>query len=99
MHGFFIKELIPDENSSTADSIVAGTNLSERLEEALSRLNPREEQIVRMRFGIGYETEYTLDQVGRQFNLTRERIRQIERRALEKIEESEIGIVLKSFLE
>jgi RNA polymerase primary sigma factor len=94
-----LKELIPDENSSTADSIVAGTNLSERLEEALSRLNPREEQIVRMRFGIGYETEYTLDQVGRQFNLTRERIRQIEKRALERLESSTAGPVLKSFLE
>ena len=93
------KELIPDENSSTADTIVAGTNLSEKLKEALSRLNPREEQIVRMRFGIGYETEYTLDQVGRQFNLTRERIRQIEKRALEKLENSTVGLVLKSFLE
>ena len=93
------KELIPDENSCTADTIVAGTNLSEKLKEALSRLNPREEQIVRMRFGIGYETEYTLDQVGRQFNLTRERIRQIEKRALEKLENSTVGVVLKSFLE
>jgi RNA polymerase primary sigma factor len=94
-----LKELIPDENSSTADSIVAGTNLSEKLKEALSRLHPREEQIVRMRFGIGYETEYTLDQVGRQFNLTRERIRQIEKRALERLENSTAGVVLKSFLE
>jgi len=94
-----LKELIPDENSSTADSIVAGTNLSEKLKEALSRLNPREEQIVRMRFGIGYETEYTLDQVGRQFNLTRERIRQIEKCALERLENSKAGVVLKSFLE
>ncbi|MBI2485618.1 MAG: sigma-70 family RNA polymerase sigma factor [Deltaproteobacteria bacterium] len=94
-----LKELIPDENSSTADSIVARTNLSEKLKEALSRLNPREEQIVRMRFGIGYETEYTLDQVGRQFNLTRERIRQIEKRALERLENSTARVVLKSFLE
>ena len=93
------KEMIPDENSSTADSIVAGNNLSEKLKEALSRLNPREEQIVRMRFGIGYETECTLDQVGRQFNLTRERIRQIEKHALEKLENSTAGLVLRSFLE
>ncbi len=94
-----LKELISDKNSSTADSIVAGANLSEKLKEALSTLNPREEQIVKMRFGIGYETEYTLDLVGRHFNLTRERIRQIEKSALEKLEESEIGKVLKSFLE
>ncbi len=94
-----LKEFIPDENFSTADSVVAGTDLSERIKQALSTLNPREEQIVRMRFGIGYETEHTLDQVGKQFNLTRERIRQIEQRALEKIEESEIAILLKSFLE
>lgn len=94
-----LKELISDKNSSTADSILAGTDLSEKLKKALSTLKPREEQIVRMRFGIGYETEYTLDLVGRHFNLTRERIRQIEERALEKLEESEIGKVLKSFLE
>jgi RNA polymerase sigma factor (sigma-70 family) len=94
-----LKEFIPDEHSFIADSVVAKTNLSVRIKEALSTLNPREEQIVRMRFGIGYEAEHTLDQVGKQFNLTRERIRQIERRALEKIEESEIGILLKSFLE
>ncbi len=94
-----LMELISDKNSSTADSIIAGTNLSEKLKEALSTLSPREEQIVRMRFGIGYETEHTLDQVGRQFNLTRERIRQIEKRALEKLEDSTVGVVLKSFLE
>src|SRR3972149_5732276 len=94
-----LKEFIPDEHSFIADSVVAKTNLSVRIKEALSTLNPREEQIVRMSFGIGHETEHTLDQVGKQFNLTRERIRQIERRALEKIEESEIGILLKSFLE
>jgi RNA polymerase primary sigma factor len=93
-----LKEFITDENSSTADSIVAGINLSEKLKEALSTLNPREEQIVRMRFGIGYETEHTLDQVGSQFNLTRERIRQIEKCALERLENSTVGIVLKSFL-
>jgi RNA polymerase primary sigma factor len=94
-----LKEFIPDKNSSTADSIIAGINLSEKLKEALSTLSLREEHIVRMRFGIGYETEHTLDQVGRQFNLTRERIRQIEKRALEKIENSTVGVVLKSFLE
>jgi RNA polymerase primary sigma factor len=93
-----LKELISDKNFSTADSIIAGTNLSEKLKEALSTLNTREEQIVRMRFGIGYETEHTLDQVGMQFNLTRERIRQIEKHALEKLEKSRVGIVLKSFL-
>jgi RNA polymerase primary sigma factor len=94
-----LKEFIADEHSSMVDSIVAKTDLAVRIKEALSTLNPREEQIVRMRFGIGYETQHTLDQVGKQFNLTRERIRQIERRALEKIEASEIGIALKSFLE
>jgi RNA polymerase primary sigma factor len=51
-----------------------------------------------MRFSVGYETEHTLDQVGRQFNLTRERIRQIEKHALEKLENSTVGVVLKSFL-
>ncbi|MBI2486581.1 MAG: sigma-70 family RNA polymerase sigma factor [Deltaproteobacteria bacterium] len=93
------KEFIPDENSLEADSVITVTNLSKTVEEALSILNSREEEIIRMRFGIGYETEYTLDVVGKHFNVTRERIRQIQSLALKKLEKSGIGIVLKSFLE
>ena len=98
--GVTFKEFIPDESSLEADSVVAGTSLSKAIEEAFSTLlNSREEEILRKRFAIGYETEYTLEEVGKRFNLTRERIRQIEERALEKLRESEKGIVLKSFFE
>jgi RNA polymerase primary sigma factor len=65
----------------------------------LSNLSSREEQILKMRFGIGFETTYTLDEIGRYFCLTRERIRQIEKRSLEKLEGSDIGGMLKSFID
>jgi RNA polymerase primary sigma factor len=93
------KEFLPDDNSLEVDSVMTITNLSKMVERALSTLNSREEEILRMRFAIGYETEHTLDEVGKHFNVTRERIRQIERQALKKLEKSGIGLVLKSFLE
>lgn len=92
-------DFIPDEGSLTPDSMVARATLTEKIKEALRSLTEREERILKMRFGIGYETTYTLDEIGKYFSLTRERIRQIEKRALEKLEDSEIGGMLKSFLE
>jgi RNA polymerase primary sigma factor len=64
----------------------------------LASLNPREERILRMRFGIGMNTDHTLEEVGRQFSLTRERIRQIEARALRKLKHPSRSSVLRSFL-
>lgn len=94
------KELIPDESVMSADSVVNVTNLSKTVEEALSTiLNSREEEILRKRFAIGYETEYTLDELGQRFNLTRERIRQIEECALRKLKQSKAGMTLKNFFE
>jgi len=92
-------DFIPDEGSPTPDSAVARATLTEKVKEALCTLTEREKLILKMRFGIGYETTYTLDEIGKDFCLTRERIRQIEKRALEKLEDSEIGGMLKSFLE
>ncbi|MCH8028793.1 MAG: sigma-70 family RNA polymerase sigma factor [Candidatus Dadabacteria bacterium] len=92
-------DFIPDEGSSTPDSAVAKFTLADKLNSALSTLTEREELILQMRFGIGYKTTYTLDEIGRHFRLTRERIRQIEKRALEKLEDSDIGGMLKSFLD
>ncbi|MGE5446456.1 MAG: RNA polymerase sigma factor RpoD/SigA [Ignavibacteriales bacterium] len=93
------KEFIPDENSPKADSIVTMANLSKTVEQALSTLNSREEEILRMRFAIGYGTEYTLEEVGKRFHVSRERIRQIENHALKKLKGSKIRIDLKSFIE
>ncbi len=92
-------DFIPDEGSPAPDSIMAKDMLIQRIKEALLTLSHRENEIVKMRFGIDQETTYTLDEIGRKFDLTRERIRQIEKRALEKLAMSEIGEILKSFLE
>jgi RNA polymerase primary sigma factor len=61
-------------------------------------LTPREERIVRMRFGLGMNSDYTLEEVGQRFSLTRERIRQIEARALRKLKHPSRSSVLRSFL-
>jgi RNA polymerase primary sigma factor len=65
----------------------------------LASLTPREERIVRMRFGIGMNTDHTLEEVGRQFSVTRERIRQIEAKALRKLKHPTRSKVLRSFLD
>jgi RNA polymerase primary sigma factor len=90
-------DYIPDK-SPLADSIVAISTLPKAIENSFSVLTSREQKVIRMRFGIGYETAYTLDEIGRYLNLTRERIRQIERDALRKIRKSKEGKILKSFL-
>ncbi len=92
-------DFIPDDPTNEPDSAVARATLVNKIRDALATLTPREEQILKMRFGIGFETTYTLDEIGKHFNLTRERIRQIEKRALEKLEDSNVGCILKSFLE
>ncbi|MER3445373.1 MAG: RNA polymerase sigma factor RpoD [Candidatus Dadabacteria bacterium] len=92
-------DFVPDEDSPASDSTVAKEALTKRIKEALSKLTPREEEIIRLRFGIDQDTTYTLDEIGKRFNLTRERIRQIERSALQKLAEADTEEVLKSFLE
>jgi len=92
-------DFIPDDISSTPDYAFAKATLTIKIKDALSTLTPREEQILKMRFGIDFETTFTLDEIGKHFELTRERIRQIEKRSLEKLEGSEVGTILKSFLE
>ena len=62
-------------------------------------LTSREEQIIKMRFGIGYDSTYTLDEIGKKLSLTRERIRQLEKQALKKLAESEKREILESFLD
>jgi len=90
-------DYIPDNREPT-DALLAQVSMSEKIEEALSNLSDREEDILRMRFGIGYEDSYTLDEIGNRYSLTRERIRQIERRALKKLRQLNTGGVLKEFI-
>jgi RNA polymerase sigma factor (sigma-70 family) len=80
------------------DVIFEKSVLKSIISEALSKLGTREQQVIKMRFGIGYEKRFTLDEIGLYFGLTRESIRQIERRSMKKIRQGEIGIMLKDFL-
>ena len=89
---------IADNETVIPDSMVAKSDLTDKLREALTLLNPREEEILRLRFGIDQHSTYTLDEIGKRFNLTRERIRQIEKAALGKLANSDIKEHLESFL-
>jgi len=75
------------------------SNLREATTRVLSSLTPREERVLRMRFGIGMNTDHTLEEVGQQFNVTRERIRQIEAKALRKLKHPSRSRKLRSFLD
>jgi RNA polymerase sigma factor (sigma-70 family) len=92
-------ELIPDKELPASDAVIAKEALAQRMTEALALLTSREQEMVKMRFGIGYETEYTLDGVGKHFRLSRERIRQIEEGAFKKLARSRLRGALGSFLE
>ena len=90
-----IKNLESDLN---LDEVVAKNQLKEKITSILSTLTPREERVIRMRFGIGLNTDYTLEEVGQQFSVTRHRIRQIEAKALRKLRHPSRGDVLKDYL-
>lgn len=89
------------EDLSTISPIDAATNfgLSEAVQKVLSSLTPREAKVLRMRFGINMNTDHTLEEVGKQFDVTRERIRQIEAKALRKLRHPSRAEQLRSFLE
>ncbi len=78
-------DFIEDEQSISPIEEAVHQNLRDQTKELLASLTPREEKILRMRFGIGEKTDHTLEEVGQDFNLTRERIRQIEAKALQKL--------------
>ena len=80
-----LKDVIIDEKSLSPFKTLENSEASNRIEQVLSSLTEREEKIIRMRFGIGIGSEHTLEEVGKFFNLTRERIRQIEIKALKKL--------------
>ncbi|HEX3033732.1 MAG TPA: sigma-70 family RNA polymerase sigma factor [Thermodesulfobacteriota bacterium] len=92
-------DFVPDEKSPSQYSVIESASLTEMIKEALSRLSPRQESIIKMRFGIGYKGAYTLDEVGKKFKLTRERIRQIEKEAIKQLAKSKSAEFLRSLLE
>jgi RNA polymerase primary sigma factor len=90
---------IEDTNAILPIDAAIQTNLRETTTRVLASLNAREERILRMRFGIGMNTDHTLEEVGQQFSVTRERIRQIEAKALRKLKHPSRSKVLRSFLD
>ncbi|MFP3983208.1 MAG: sigma-70 family RNA polymerase sigma factor [Desulfurivibrionaceae bacterium] len=101
---------VGDDDSSLGDFLenqeavspyeaVKNSELSERITTILTTLSPREEKIVRLRFGIGVDAEYTLEEIGKQFDVSRERIRQIEKKALNRLRHSSRREKLKNFLD
>lgn len=93
-----LKDVIIDEKSVSPFKTLENTEASQRIEQVLSSLTEREEKIIRMRFGIGVSGEHTLEEVGRYFNLTRERIRQIEIKALKKLRHPARSKLLKEYV-
>ena len=92
-------DFIEDKNALQPLDTAIQSNLGESTTKILASLTPREERVLRMRFGIGMNTDHTLEEVGLQFSVTRERIRQIEAKALRKLKHPSRSKQLKSFLE
>jgi len=92
-------DFIEDKRIITPSDAVVNINLQEQTRKVLATLTPREEQVLRMRFGIGEKSDHTLEEVGQKFTVTRERIRQIEAKALRKLRHPSRSKRLKSFME
>ena len=92
-------DFIPDEDAPAPSDVASHTMLKEQLAEVLSTLTPREEKVLRLRFGLEDGRSRTLEEVGKEFNVTRERIRQIEAKALRKLRHPSRSKKLKDFLE
>ncbi|MCZ6885596.1 MAG: RNA polymerase sigma factor RpoD, partial [Alphaproteobacteria bacterium] len=92
-------DFIEDKNAVLPVEAAIQSNLRETTTRVLASLTPREERVLRMRFGIGMNTDHTLEEVGQQFSVTRERIRQIEAKALRKLKHPSRSRLLRSFLD
>ena len=92
-------DFIQDDNAVIPIDAAINSNLRQTTTKILSSLTPREERVLRMRFGIGMNSDHTLEEVGQQFSVTRERIRQIEAKALRKLKHPTRAKLLKSFLD
>ncbi len=92
-------DYMEDSETLPVDNLIAEVSIPSSIEHALGMLDERECEVIKMRFGIGYNQPSTLDEIGKRFGLTRERIRQIEKTALRKIRESAAAPALKSLIE
>ena len=92
-------DLIKDRTAISPAELLNDRNLRETTESVLKTLNPKEEKVIRLRFGLENGTSYTLEEIGKNLSLTRERIRQIEAKALGKLRRSSRNRKLRLFLE
>jgi RNA polymerase primary sigma factor len=92
-------DFIEDKNAILPIDAAIQSNLRDTTTRVLASLTPREERVLRMRFGISMNTDHTLEEVGQQFSVTRERIRQIEAKALKKLKHLSRSRILRSFLD
>ena len=92
-------DFIEDKSALCPQNAVLTNNLAENTLKVLATLSPREEQVLKMRFGIGEKVNHTLEEVGQDFSVTRERIRQIEAKALRKLRHPSRSRILKNFVE
>lgn len=95
----FIKDFIESETDYSPSEAVSSSDLKKRVREMLKTLSPREEKVIKMRFGIDVASEHTLEEVGKDFSVTRERIRQIEVKALRKLRHPSRSKKLRAFFE
>jgi RNA polymerase primary sigma factor len=93
-----LEDFIEDKEAISPQDAAIRSNMAKWIQKVLSTLNEREEKILRMRFGIGEKHDHTLSEVGQYFELTRERIRQIEDKALRKLKHSSRADKLSSFI-
>ena len=91
-------DFIKDQNAEVPDSGAERADLNDAILKVFGKLTPREEKVLRMRFGLDMRTDYTLEDVGKQFDVTRERIRQIEAKALRKLRGKDVQALLRPFL-
>ena len=92
-------DFIEDRGATNPSHAVISMNLSEQTRKVLATLTPREEKVLRMRFGIGEKSDHTLEEVGQDFEVTRERIRQIEAKALRKLRHPSRAKKLQAFVD
>ena len=95
----YLGDFIEDKKVVSPSEAVVHLNLSEQTRKVLSTLTPREEKVLKMRFGIDEKADHTLEEVGQNFDVTRERIRQIEAKALRKLRHPSRSKKLRSFME
>src|SRR5213075_3080314 len=94
-----LSDFVPDGEARNPLDAALDACLRDRVRDVLAVLSPREQKVLRMRFGIGEKSDHTLEEVGRDFKVTRERIRQIEAKALDKLRRTPRRRELKPFVE